>query len=61
MFVTVLSLNCFTAENGGTAAKRCLSRSLLDQYIYIHLKSLDFKVFNSKDMLLWKSFAFVST
>ena len=60
--VIVLSLNCLTAEEGATAAKRHLiiNAARLIQYIYFE-NALTSKL-KSKDMLLWRrGFAFVYT
>ena len=62
LYVIMFFLNCLNAEEGATAAKRCLfinaAELIQDRYFEITLTSK----LKSKCILLWrKGFAFVST
>ena len=62
LYVIILYLNCFTAEEGATAAKRHLIISAAGLTLFIYFENALTSKFNSKDMLLWRrGFAFVST
>ena len=60
LYVIMLSLNCLNAEEGTTAAKRCINAAELIQDRYFE-NTLTSKL-KSKGMLFWRrDFAFVST
>ena len=60
--VIVLSLNCFTADEGATAAKRLLIINAAELIQLINFENALTSKFKSKAMLLWRrGFSFVST
>ena len=61
LHVIAFYLNCLIAEEGATAAKRCLiiNTAGLNQSIYF--KNILTSKFKSKDMLIWgRGYAFVA-
>ena len=61
LYVIMLSFNCLMPEEGATAVKRHLIINAVGLSQTIYLESAMTSNFMSKDMLFWRSFAFVST
>ena len=61
LYVIVLSLNCLTAEERATAAKRHLIINAAELIQHIYFENALTSKLKSKNMLLWRrGFAFVS-
>ena len=62
LYIILLSLNCLTAEEGATTAKRHLIKNAAGLIQPIYFENALTSKFKSKDTLLWRrSFVFVST
>ena len=62
LYIIMLSLNCLTAEEGATAAKRHLNINAAGLIKHKHFVNASTSKLKSKDMLLWRrGIAFVST